>query len=422
MTSRQIAPSPLAFWGLPGTFWIVWVGVLALWIGRFVVPFLSIYLTDDLELDPATVGTVLAAYGAGGILASLVAGSLSDRLGRTPVIIVGELGAGALILLIPLQHGPLGLAGALFVYGVVGHMAGPALNALIVDLVPRNMRERAFSLNAWAMNAGFAIGPFIAASLATIAFWLVFVAEAAILTLTATLLAAILVPRRVGRRVVVAKPPTMREGYRIVGRDGVFLMFLAAMIAYMSVYAQGTSTLAIVMTNVGFSVQQYSVLLTLNGVILCALQIPLIRIFERVASTALLSIGVLLTAAGFVVQVFAVTWEQYALAVVLWTVGELGTFPVAATVVANMAPARYRGLYQGLFALVFTAGFAIGPLLGGVGLSIVGADTLWWLCVAVLGAIAAVIFLDRRRREHRIGVQVTAERDATDQLENGVVR
>ncbi|SDZ49515.1 Predicted arabinose efflux permease, MFS family [Herbiconiux ginsengi] len=400
-----------SFWGLPAMFWAIWVGVLALWVGRFVVPFLSIYLTENLDFTPSTVGIVLAAYGAGGIIASLVAGFLSDRFGRTPVILAGELGAAALILLIPIQDSPAGMTGALFAYGILGHVGGPALNALIVDLVPPTLRERAFSLNALAMNAGFAIGPVIAANLAAVAFWLVFVTQAAVLALTALLLAVVLIPRGVGRRTRVGRPPTMREGYKVVGRDTVFLMFVAAMIAYMTIYAQGTSTLPIAMTNAGFTVAQYSVLLTLNGVLLCVLQIPLIRVFERIASTPIITVGILLTAAGYMVQALAHTWEQYAVAVVLWTIGELGTFPVAAAVVANMAPARYRGLYQGLFGLVFTAGFAVGPLLGGIGLSVLGASTLWWLCALGLGLIAVVVFIVRRGRERRLAQPDLAEDD-----------
>lgn len=382
-------------------FWTVWVGVFALWIGRFVVPFLSIYLTEDVELDASTVGVVLAAYGAGGIAASLVAGYLSDRFGRTPVIVLGELGAGALILLIPLQSDAAGLAVALFAYGAVGHIAGPAMNALIVDLVAPSLRERAFALNAFAMNAGFAIGPIIAASLAAVAFWLVFVVEAVILTLVATLIAAVLIPRRIGQRAFISHPPSMREGYRFVLRDSVFIVFLVAMIAYMAIYAQGTSTLPIAMTQEGYTVAQYSVLLTLNGVILCVLQIPLIRVFERLPSTVILTAGILLTGVGYVVQATASSWEQYAIAVTLWTVGELGTFPVAAAVVANLAPSRYRGLYQGLFGLVFTAGFAIGPLLGGAGYQLLGGPALWYTCAALLFVIAVVIFVDRKRRASR---------------------
>ncbi|KAA9106050.1 MFS transporter [Microbacterium rhizomatis] len=421
MALQQPLSSPRVLWGLPGMFWAIWVGVLALWVGRFVVPFLSIYLTDNLELDPATVGIVLAAYGAGGIIASLVAGSLSDRFGRTPVIIAGELGAAALILLIPLQNTPAGLAAALFAYGTAGHMAGPALNALIVDMVPPALRERAFSLNAWAMNAGFAIGPVIAAALAAVAFWLVFVAQTGVLVLTTILLALVLIPRHAGRAVADAQSSTMRGGYRVVSRDPVFVTFVGVMIAYMAVYAQGMSTLPIAMTNDGFTVHQYSVLLTINGAILCALQIPLIRVFERVGSTAIITIGVLLTAAGYIVQALASTWEQYAIAVIFWTVGELGTFPVAAAVVANMAPAQYRGLYQGLFGLVFTAGFAVGPLLGGVGLSLLGAEGLWWVCAAVLGAIAAVIFFGRRGRERRLSQANVEYSDGADPVDEGDV-
>lgn len=62
----------------------------------------------------------------------------------------------------------------------------------------------------------------------------------------------------------------------------------------------------------------------------------------------------------------------------LWTLGELGTFPIATTTVAAMAPASARGTYQGVYNVVWSASIALAP-----------AD--WWLDYQQLRRSNAVV-------------------------------
>src|SRR4051795_2245006 len=80
--------------GLPGTFWWLWAGTLVNRMATFVVPFMSLYLTQQRHLSIAWAGLVVSLFGAGGVGASLVGGILADRIGRRPTMIFSLVSSG----------------------------------------------------------------------------------------------------------------------------------------------------------------------------------------------------------------------------------------------------------------------------------------------------------------------------------------
>jgi MFS family permease len=87
--------------------------------------------------------------------------------------------------------------------------------------------------------------------------------------------------------------------------------------------------------------------------------------------------------------------------VIVWTFGEMLFFPASAAYATDIAPDERRGEYSGLYTMVFSVAFAIGPWAGTVVLERLGARTLWG-GTFVLGLIAAAMFLRLREpRAHR---------------------
>ena len=167
--------------GLSLLYWGLWLAILILWMGRFVTSFLSIYLVSALRLDEGVVGTVVAMYGFGAIIGCLFGGTLSDRFGRQSMIIIGEIGAAAALLVVSVLTDPVSLGAALFVYGAFASLPSPAIAAYIADVVPAERQQRAYVLQSWAINFGYAIGPIVANQLVKISYSLMFYVEAAVM-------------------------------------------------------------------------------------------------------------------------------------------------------------------------------------------------------------------------------------------------
>ena len=81
-------------------FWGLWVTLLILWMGRFVTSFLSMYLVSDMHVNAGVAGTIVSMYGFGGIFGCLYGGALSDRFGRPAMIVIGNLGSAAMLVLL----------------------------------------------------------------------------------------------------------------------------------------------------------------------------------------------------------------------------------------------------------------------------------------------------------------------------------
>ena len=416
--------------GLPLMFWGLWVTLLILWMGRFVTSFLSMYLVSDMHVSAGVAGTIVSMYGFGGIFGCLYGGALSDRFGRPAMIVIGNLGSAAMLVLLAFIGNPWIMAIALLVYGAISSMPTPAVAAYVSDVVPFRKQKRAYSLQTWAANFGFAIGPIIANQLVKISYALMFYAEAAVLVFATILMIVFFKEVGLGKRprgeVAPARESQAAESaagnavehavkqtgesqrpqrfsvwrsYRRACADGALMSMVVLMFLYTLAYYQIVSGLPISMTQIGLGTDEYSSLLTINGGLLCLLQIPAIGLFQRMSNTRVLVLGMSITAVGYAFQIGANSWVTFAIATVLWTLGELGTFPIAATTVANIAPKDVRGTYQGLYNLVWSLSNAFSPLVGGWILNAFGSRVLWICCTVMFVIVAIGFYVTRGPRE-----------------------
>lgn len=426
--------------GLPLMFWGLWVTLLILWMGRFVTSFLSMYLVSDMHVSAGVAGTIVSMYGFGGIFGCLYGGALSDRFGRPAMIVIGNLGSAAMLVLLAFIGNPWIMAIALLAYGAISSMPTPAVAAYVSDVVPFRKQKRAYSLQTWAANFGFAIGPIIANQLVKISYALMFYAEAAVLVFATILMIVFFKEVGLGKRprgeVAPARASQAAESaagnavehavkqtgesqrpqrfsvwrsYRRACADGVLMSMVVLMFLYTLAYYQIVSGLPISMTQIGLGTDEYSSLLTINGGLLCLLQIPAIGLFQRMSNTRVLVLGMSITAVGYAFQIGANSWVAFAIATVLWTLGELGTFPIAATTVANIAPKDVRGTYQGLYNLVWSLSNAFSPLVGGWILNAFGSRVLWICCTVMFVIVAIGFYVTRGPRERAAARNLAVE-------------
>lgn len=426
--------------GLPLMFWGLWVTLLILWMGRFVTSFLSTYLVSDMHVSAGVAGTIVSMYGFGGIFGCLYGGALSDRFGRPAMIVIGNLGSAAMLVLLAFIGNPWIMAIALLAYGAISSMPTPAVAAYVSDVVPFRKQKRAYSLQTWAANFGFAIGPIIANQLVKISYALMFYAEAAVLVFATILMIVFFKEVGLGKRprgeVAPARASQAAESaagnavehavkqtgesqrpqrfsvwrsYRRACADGALMSMVVLMFLYTLAYYQIVSGLPISMTQIGLGTDEYSSLLTINGGLLCLLQIPAIGLFQRMSNTRVLVLGMSITAVGYAFQIGANSWVAFAIATVLWTLGELGTFPIAATTVANIAPKDVRGTYQGLYNLVWSLSNAFSPLVGGWILNAFGSRVLWICCTVMFVIVAIGFYVTRGPRERAAARNLAVE-------------
>jgi MFS family permease len=389
------APRPTLRQGirsLPRPVWILCVGTFVNRFGTFVSVFLVLYLRDR-GYSIAEAGAVVGAYGLGNVLAAGVGGWLADRFGRKNAIAISMFGSAATLLALS-QVEPLVLIVALTTLaGLTGEMYRPAASALLTDLTPPGERIPAFALNRFAINAGFAAGPAAAGFLAEESFFLLFLGDA----ITSALFGAI---------ALAALPEGVRtrrgeerrgEAVRTMLRDRAFLFFLVASVLGAFVYFQAQTTFPIHLQENGFSSSDYGLLISINGLAIVFLELPLVSVTQRFPALWMMVLGSLLVGLGFALNAVAEAFAAFAATVVVWTLGEIVYAPVAGAWVADIAPEHLRGRYQGAWGLSWGIAFMLGPVLGSAIYSWNG-DALWLTC-GLLGVVSAVLLLGARPRD-----------------------
>jgi MFS family permease len=157
--------------------------------------FALIYLTSVIGLGEDLAGLMYGALIVFSVPAPLVAGWLSDRLGRKPLIIGVYLGgAVGFVIFILAGSSLVGLWAGILVMALFSFAESPQLQALLADIAPSTIRDVSFSTyftlafgvgSLWTAVYGAIIGVAGESAGLPIVFWLMaatFVSAAAVVT------------------------------------------------------------------------------------------------------------------------------------------------------------------------------------------------------------------------------------------------
>lgn len=371
----------------PRSLWILFAGIFVNRFGSFVNVFLVLYMTSR-GYTVVQAGIAVSVYGIGSLGASFFGGYLTDRLGRRYTIILSMFSSAATML--ALSQAPTLLLITLLtgLASITTELYRPASSALLADLVPPEQRVTAFAWYRLAINLGFAAGPSVAGLLASRSFLLIFIGDA-LTSVAFGLLALFALPK--SEHSFTAREPEQGGLWRALRGDYRYLLFLLGSTLLAFVYFQHLSTFALQVRADGLASTVYGFLLSVNGVVIIFLELPISSITRRFPTRPVIAVGWLLIALGFGLTAAARTLPLLVITVVIWSLGEIVDSPVSAAYVANLAPAHLRGRYQGTWGLTWSAGLILGPALGTAIFSW-NAVGLWLLCGA-LGLVAALLVL-----------------------------
>lgn len=374
--------------GLPPAFWWLWTSTLVNRLGAFVATFMALYLTLDRGYSATYAGLVAALHGLGGVVSSLGAGVMTDRLGRRPTLLIAQASTALSVALLGFMKDPLAIAGVAFLVGMASNASRPAVQAMMADIVRPEDRVRAFSLNYWAINLGFAISSAGAGFIAEFSYLAGFLIEA-VMTMVCAVVVFVKLPESRPVRTALEKESEPDVGLGTVLRDGRFMGVVGLSFLIALIFMQGSVGLPVAMGEAGFTPADYGMAIAVNGVLIVALQIPVTRFIEHRDPQRLLVISALLAGYGFGLTAFAGSIGVFALTVCVWTLAEIVNAPTQTGLVVRLSPTHGRGRYQGMYTLSWAVAALVAPLMSGFVIDRFGAQWLWGTC-AVIGTVAAV--------------------------------
>ena len=424
-----------------------------------VFPFLTIYLVEKLGATANQAGLVLAAYSVCSIVSGAAGGWLADRVGRRRVMIV-SVGLTAIVIALMGQAGDLASITVLTIaLGIVDPAFIPAARAAIADVVPEDRRLRAYSLLSVANAVGWIAGPAIGAGLATLGYDVLFLASGLIIGCY-SVIAFVWLPETLGRRATsgtaaedleadeapvvmgatpaatgelgrdragaaaethagtsVAVPGPASAGARAPmpasadeerrldrARVRAFTVFLPiAAVVHATVFLWVTVLPIHAARDLGIATNAWGLLFSVNGLIIVVFQLRVTSLVEGRPKAFVMAAAMIGYAAGMAVIAAlsgpALAVPGLAIAIVLFTVGEILLFPQEPSFTSDLSPADRRGRYQGIFLAATGVGTALGPPVGGYLLDATPGATLWVLAAGTfLVASAAFTLLGRATR------------------------
>lgn len=321
-------------------------------------PLLIVY-RERLDLSPEVLTALFGCYAAGLVPALLLAGPLSDRLGRRRVALPGIVLAALASLAFAAAGGSVGLLfGARFLQGVVSGIVFSVGSAWVGELSQASGEGAGGRRAAFAMTAGFSLGPLVSGVLGQYAPWPTVLPYLAHVVLAAVGLALAL---RLPETVVAV--PADPDGARapqvplVRAGDGALVATVLAPVA-VCVYAFPTSVVSAVpllveLPSAGVLVTGIVAGVTLGaGTVVAGLQRRL-GPWTAVVGVALGALG--FAAAAAFVQTAALPWLVAASPLL----GAGGGLCLAAglTLTARLAPATRRGALTSLFLACAYIGF-----------------------------------------------------------------
>jgi MFS family permease len=387
----------------PSQFWLLFWGMLVHTTGMSMVwPFLVVYIGAELGLPLSVVTSLITINAVTRIASSLVAGSVTDRLGRKWSMVISlVVSGGGLALMIPAQtywHFAL----IMILRGAFQPLYRVGSDAMIADLVTKEQRSDAYALIRLSKNLGIAVGPAIGGILAAKSYGITF-SIAAGAALFFGVLIAIYAFETLPEKAREAKEKLLDnlKSYRDILRDRIFTSFVFGFVLrQISGSILWVLLGAYTKENFGLPENIYGLIPTTNAVMVVTLQLFVTRRTSRINPLWVMSLGTLLYGIGVGSIALGGGFWGFWVSMVVVTIGELMVIPTASTYTANRAPETMRGRYMSLLALTWGAGSMVGPLLGGFLNDSFNPRAIWYGggAAGILGALVYLVLIFKEKQ------------------------
>lgn len=390
----------------------VWILTLITFINRagtMVLPFLSKYLYEDLHFTEIQIGNILVCFGIGSMLGSWLGGKLSDKIGFYKIMIFSLFVSGLMFFGLQYITSYIGLCIAVFLIMVVADMFRPAMFVSLGAYAKPENRTRALTLVRLAINLGFAAGPALGGLIImNIGYKGLFWADGATCILAISIFWLLVKEKKKPAESKEAKA-LLEANRESVFKDRPFWIFLFMCVITGVLFFQLFTTIPLYhKKQFDLNELQTGLLLTLNGVLIFFMEMPVVSYIERnkLNKVKVVTIGCLLmTVSLFLLLVNF--WAGILIIMMLFmTVAEMFAFPFSNSFAMSRAPKGHEGRYMAIFTMSFSAAHILSAKIGMSLVAAYGYQTNW-LFMGILGLLgtAAGYWVMRLVAEEKLQVK-----------------
>lgn len=335
---------------------IVFLGV------GLVIPVMPM-LQESMHLSGTTMGLLVSVFAIAQLIASPIAGIMSDKFGRTKLIALGMLIFSLSELIFGLGHSVSWLYFSRGLGGIAAALIMPSVTAYVADVTTLEERPKAMGFVSAAISGGFIIGPGVGGMIAHWGMRVPFFA-AALFGFIGAIMA-----------IFILKEPSKEQSQAEIKMKGSFLdvlknpvftfPFIVILISSFGLQAFESIYSIMAVANFGFSMTQIALIITISGSFALIVQLaffnPLIQLLGEVG---------LIRLAFFVSSIFVgvIAFTKNNTLVVISTFIVFLSFDLlrpAITTYLSKRAGEMQGTVNGLNSTFTSVGNIFGPMVAG---------------------------------------------------------
>ncbi|MFI1770762.1 MDR family MFS transporter [Thalassobellus citreus] len=398
------------FKGLSQEVW--WLALITLInrAGTMVIPFLSLYLTKSLHFTLSDVGWIMSAFGVGSVIGSWLGGRLTDKIGFYKVMTFSLITTGLLFIGLQFLTTFVSFCLGIFLVMLVADMFRPAMFVALSAYSKPENKTRSVTLIRLAINLGFSAGPAIGGIIITsLSYGGLFWVDGITCILATFVLINVLNPKKTKTLDdVINKNP--KSAYH----DKAFIIFLFAMMLFGVVFLQYFSTMPLYYKDVHHLTElNIGILLGMNGFIIFALEMPLIKWLENTTFTksGLMLFGAILTGLSFIILNFTSWTGILIIGMLLMTFGEMIAFPFSNAFAMDRAKKGNQGEYMALYSIAFSVAHIFGHNAGMQMADKLGFNNTWYIVTLLAALCIFLLFILRLYLNRKKKKQIDEEKE-----------
>ncbi len=390
-----------SFSGLSKEVW--WLALITLInrAGAMVIPFLSLYLTDDLDFSLQQVGWIMTSFGLGSFFGAWLGGKLSDQIGYYKVILGSLFLTGISFLFIQYFTSFWSICIGFFILIAIADAARPAFFVALSAYSKPENKTRSLTFIRLAINLGFSAGPALGGLIiASIGYYGLFWVDG----ITCIIAGLVMIRTLHPKKAKILDKETVIENPKKAHSDGIYMLFLISLALFGFIFVQYFSTVPLYYKEIHrLSEEKIGLLLAMNGALIFFFEMPLIAYLEKTSISKIGNVigGLLLTGISFVLLLITPWGGILVIGMIIATLGEMVAFPFGNAFALERAKRGKQGAYMGLYTMSFSVAHIFGHNSGMQLIDNFGYNNTWifMALIAIFGTILLLIVKRKLNQE-----------------------
>ena len=365
MLKRVVSLYRQAYSGLPAEIWMLSAALFVNRLGTMVLPFLTLYLTKSEGYSDSTAGMMVSVYGIGSVIGAYLGGRLTRPVGAIRIQVILLFVSVPLFVSLPFCKSIYALAANILLLSIASEGVRPANATAISEYSSKELRTRSYALQRMALNLGVSFGPAIGGLLIAFDFFWIFVADAATTAACAALLWYMFGLDGL-RQPTSDDEVTEQQAVRSPARDPEFMIFLSLIFLSALVLFQFYTTYPLYLTeHYGLTEFQIGLIYAVNTILIVIFEMVLVEYAKKWRLMLTVAWGSCLASLGFGILPFSSAVWFCVFAMVVFTIGEMLSAPMATSWVSQRSERGDTGQYMGWNTMAYAVAFIIAPTAGG---------------------------------------------------------